>query len=164
MMGHPKHEETDDLAGAREALRAKHRELVQNLKLAHERKRDLLAAAAQTDGEIRSTVAKIEAIQNLLKQDFASPPKKRGDDRWDHLPLPAAASEALAEVGCFLTDSQLRAQLARHGVEVEDSGILRQELERHVGPDGKLMRVSSHLWARRDWEDQARMSLPKKKA
>ncbi|CAN5465880.1 hypothetical protein BH09SUM1_BH09SUM1_29660 [soil metagenome] len=116
------------------------------------------------EADIRALSARMVAMKKVIADEFpGTVVSERALESWENIPLPDAAGKALAEVGCYLSDSQLRQRLAGHGIEFEDTAKLSSELVKQVTGKSPLTRLSSKLWMRRDWVDQARFSFPKKK-
>ena len=148
--------------GARQALIEKQADLIRLENEAKQRRSALLRELQRSEAELHSLTRRIDAIGELLTLDFPAPTKSHlSDQQWKEMPLPQAVSEVLAEAGGFLTDSQIREGLAHHGLGTDDTTTLSRQLDESVeSADSPLLKIAPRLWARADWAEQARFSVP----
>lgn len=149
---------------AREMLMEKHAELLAREGEVKARRTALAREIQKSEAELQSLSRRIDTLAELLDLDFPvkrpEPAQYRAVD-WQNAPLVEAASEVLDEAGGFLTDSQIRQGLEQRGRHTEDTDALGREMDQSLEKqESPLLKIAPHLWARADWAEQARCSLP----
>ena len=152
----------DSQEGARQILLDKQAELLRLETEAKQRRSALLRELQKAETELQSLGRRIDAIGELLSVDFPLPtPSRISPQQWQELPLPNAAGEVLSEAGGYLTTQQIRERLEKHGREVDDTSALSLVLDDSIEENGSpVMKIAPRLWARKDWAEQARFSIP----
>ncbi len=121
----------------------------------------LLQQLHVVESKIDSLEKRISAIKELVTIDFPAS-EIIGEKSWDKLGVPDAAIELLDEAGGYLTNSQIRVGLSEHGLTVDDTEVISFELDRASQEGAPLLKLSEQLWAKKEWADQGRFSLPGK--
>ncbi|MCC6545886.1 hypothetical protein IT570_01865 [Candidatus Sumerlaeota bacterium] len=160
----PKYHEPsrDSQDAARQVLLDKQSDLLRMEMEAKQRRTALLRELQKAEAELQSLGRRIDAIGELLTVDFPVPvPAKLSPQEWRDLPLASAAGEVLSEAGGYLTTQQIRERLEKHGRGVDDTSALSLILDDSIVEQGSpVMKIAPRLWARKDWAEQARFSIP----
>ncbi|MEO8376506.1 MAG: hypothetical protein ABI579_02460 [Candidatus Sumerlaeota bacterium] len=147
---------------ARQVLLDKQSDLLRLEMEAKQRRSTLLKELQRAETDLQSLGRRIDAIGELLTVDFPMPaPAKLSPQEWQEMPLPNAAGEILAEAGGYLTTQQIRERLEKHGRGVDDTSALSLVLDDSLSENSSpVMKIAPRLWARKDWAEQARLSIP----
>jgi hypothetical protein len=138
-----------------ELLRGKRGQHVAEASRLAKRRRELLAELGQVERELAAAEARVEALQSLEHEVARDTPAN-----WRGMDVPTATQALLDEAGGYLTNQQIRRGLAQHGVSVDDTSSLCANLMDAARSGAPLLPLSNDLWAKAEWVDQARFSLP----
>lgn len=117
----------------------------------------LLKEAAKTERKIAELTKRVGALDAVVEHEF-----KGAHDQpdWGDLQIHEAVAALLQDAGGYLTDSQIAAGLAAHGVHIDNTEILRLELNNAAAKGAPLLRVSDKHWGHRDWRREQRPDKP----